>query len=66
MAQETASQIALRKCSIEVGGGLFVCDCGEEAFVRSSTHLSRRLLQVTRGRDFIDFLGMRRYENLGS
>ena len=50
VAQETASQIALRNCSEKVrGGGQYTCDFSEGGTC-NQTHLGGGLLLVTRNR----------------
>ena len=50
IAQETGSQMALRNCRSEVGGGQYICDFGDGSCIQSSTHFGRRLLLATRSR----------------
>ena len=53
IAQDTASQTALRNCSKEVRGevSMYVKSTfKEKGYMQSSTHLGRRLLLVTRHR----------------
>ena len=51
IAQETASQIVLRNCSLEPGEEVSIhMVWGKGECVQSSTHFGRRLLLVTRSR----------------